>query len=132
MRESPSVLFDAETYALVVGTLAKYGSFRSDGNQIEGALDVGFSVSHGPELFDEIASEMAEDRMEITETAATQIARSFQIGFSTNFKNTNSNEEAIDTNLDPSTIPCVWSSGLLSNMAKKCNLLNPCTISFAR
>jgi pentatricopeptide repeat protein len=81
MRDSSSVFFDAEAFGLIIGGLAKHGSFRLDASPIEGAVAAGFSVV-GPKLFDEIAAEMAEDLMELTEAAALSIAQSFEVGFS--------------------------------------------------
>ena len=82
MRDCSSVFFDAEAFGLIIGALAKHGSFRLGASPIEGAVAAGFSVDHGPKLFDEIAAEMAEDLMELTEAAALTIAQSFEVGFS--------------------------------------------------
>jgi hypothetical protein len=82
MRDSSSVLFDAEAFGLIIGGLAKHGSFLLDASPIEGAVAAGFSVDHGPKLFDEVAAEMAEDLMELTEAAALTISQSFEVGFS--------------------------------------------------
>jgi hypothetical protein len=82
MRQSPGVYFDADSYALIVGSLAKAGSFRVDGTtMIEGAKEAGFSSTHGPELFDQIATEMAQDILELSEAAAKAIQAAFVEGF---------------------------------------------------
>ena len=77
MRESEGVLLDAETYALLIAALARRGCFRPDANPIGDVVDYGFSVSSGPILFDELAAEMAEDILELTETSADAIAKGF-------------------------------------------------------
>jgi pentatricopeptide repeat protein len=82
MRDASSVFFDAESFGLIIAGLAKHGSFRLDASPIQGAVAAGFSVDHGPKLFDEIAAEMAEDLMELTEAAALTIAQSFEVAFS--------------------------------------------------
>jgi hypothetical protein len=81
MRQSSGVFFDADTYAATLGSLAKNGHFRADSLPIDGASIAGFKASHGPSLFDEIASEMAEDILELTEPAAKNIFDSFLKGF---------------------------------------------------
>jgi pentatricopeptide repeat protein len=82
MRDSSSVIFDADAFGLIIGGLAEHGSFLLDASPIEGAVAAGFSVDHGPKLFDEIATEMAQDIMELTEAAALMIAQSFKVAFS--------------------------------------------------
>ena len=81
MRQSSGVHFDAESYALILGSLAKFGYFCSDGSVVEGAEKVGFKSAGGPELFDEIAAEMAEDLLEISEATAKSLMIAFQDGF---------------------------------------------------
>jgi pentatricopeptide repeat protein len=73
MRESDGVIFDAEIYALLIGSLARCGLFRSEAAAID-ILEHGFSVASGPELFDQLASEMSEDLLELTENATKVIA----------------------------------------------------------
>lgn len=81
MRQSTGVFFDSDVYALIIGSLARFRFFCVDGVPIEGARDVGFSSTHGPELFDEIALEMADDLLELSEVAATNIMNGFLEGF---------------------------------------------------
>jgi hypothetical protein len=81
MRESAGTFLDADTYALIIGALARLGHFRKDARPIEGATEYGFTVARGPWLLDEIASEMADEMLELTESAAKILFNSFQLGF---------------------------------------------------
>lgn len=82
MRTSPGVHFDADTYALIIGSLAKLGHFCVGAKAIDGTSDAGFAATHGPSLFDQLANEMAEDILELTEPAAKHLLNSFATGFS--------------------------------------------------
>lgn len=81
MRVSDGVHLDAETYALIVGSLARQGCFRIDAKPIDRAGEYGFAATSGPKLFDELASELAEDLLELTEASAKTIFDAFQEGF---------------------------------------------------
>ena len=81
MRRSPGVILDSETYAMIIGSLAKCGCFKSDASPIEGYRTAGFEASHGPHLFDELAVMMGEDILELTEEAARRIFEDFVAGF---------------------------------------------------
>jgi hypothetical protein len=81
MRNSPGAHMDSETYALILGTLARNGCFREDSTPIESALEAGFSATHGPRLFDDMASEMASDIMELTEASALELHKAFSQSF---------------------------------------------------
>ena len=50
MQESSGVYFDSESYALILGSLAKFGHFCVDAVPIDG------TTNSGPKLFDELAS----------------------------------------------------------------------------
>eukprot|EP00980_Cylindrotheca_fusiformis_P017892 scaffold5682_cov140-Cylindrotheca_fusiformis.AAC.3 len=82
MRNSPCVIFDADSYALIIGSLAELGCFCVGAKAIDEAATAGFTATHGPTLFDEIASEMADDILELTEPAARRLLSSFTRGFS--------------------------------------------------
>lgn len=60
-RQSDGVFLDADTYALLFSTLARLGSFDAD------------ATGGGPALFDHLASECAQDLLELTPAAARQI-----------------------------------------------------------
>jgi hypothetical protein len=81
MRDSAGTFLDADTYALIIGALARLGCFRKGAKPIEGAMEYGFSVASGPGLLDEIASELAEEMLELTESAAKFMFDSFRLGF---------------------------------------------------
>lgn len=81
MRNSPGVYLDADTYAMIIGSLARFGWFREDSSTVEGFDQCGFTSSHGAGLFDEIATEMASDILELTESASKQIMDAFLVGF---------------------------------------------------
>lgn len=81
MRVSEGVFLDADTYALAIGSLARQGCFRLDAAPIDGATEYGFSDAFGPKLFNELASELADDLLELSESAAKTIFNSFRTGF---------------------------------------------------
>jgi hypothetical protein len=81
MRDSEGAFLDADTYALIIGALARLGYFRQDATHIQGATENGFTVACGPGLLDEIASELADEMLELTESAAKLIFDSFRLGF---------------------------------------------------
>lgn len=81
MRDSDGTFLDADTYALIIGAMARLGCFHKDAKPIEGAMEYGFTVASGPRLFDEIASEMAEEMLELTEYAAKILFDSFRLGY---------------------------------------------------
>ena len=78
MRESAGVYMDAETYVLILASLAEQGYFGSHAPAPdERMIEAGFSQT-GPALFDALATEMAEDLLEFNETTAALLYRSFQ------------------------------------------------------
>lgn len=101
MRALPGVHFDSETYANIVGSLARSKCFHRDAEPISGVDELGLSHSSGPKLLDAIMSEMAEDLVEISEDAAMMILHDFEDGFSisgdatTNTASDSSPEEAL-------------------------------------
>ena len=74
MQSSPRVYFDPETYALLISSLAESGCFRLDAAEIEWSTT-------GPELFNKLAQDMADDILEINNYSAKMIADSFLVGF---------------------------------------------------
>ena len=82
MRTFPSVLLDAETYTTLVSAVAENGYFTKNAKPIEGAYDLGYvHYQCGPNFFDCLISEMAEDVLEISDSCATQIRNAFVRGF---------------------------------------------------
>ena len=79
MREADGVVLDSETYAIIVATIAREGRFLVDAPVIDGANQLGFSS--GPQLFDELATLMSEDLLELSNAAAATIYAAFVAGF---------------------------------------------------
>jgi hypothetical protein len=80
MKAESTVLFDAETYVMVLAAIAKNGYFSKGAPPIEGALGLGYPLASGPELFDIIVQEMADDILEINSDCAQQLANSLYEG----------------------------------------------------
>jgi hypothetical protein len=80
MRQAPGVHLDADTYATLIGSIAERGGFRSDATPIAGLESI---VQHscGPELFNELAQEMADDVLELTNSSARVLHNAFVKGF---------------------------------------------------
>ena len=83
IREAPGAHLDAETYAMIIGSIARRGFFRHDAKPIAGLSELGLKPC-GPALLDEIFNVMVEDLIEITEEAALDLYRDFMEGFSEN------------------------------------------------
>jgi len=81
MQSTPGVILDPENYVLLLATIAENGFLRNDSPPIEGAIDIGYKHSCGPELFDEIATEMSNEALEITSASARRLYNSLAIGF---------------------------------------------------
>lgn len=81
MRNAASVILEAENYVLLISAMAENGYFRKNSNPIDGAIDLGYSVSCGPKLFDEIVQEMAEDVLEVSSASARRLYNALAIGF---------------------------------------------------
>jgi len=88
MRRCDGVHLDADTYALVIGSVARRGCFFWGASPIEGAAGLGFSATSGPALFDDLASAMADDILELTEAAANTIFNSFATDINKKFAQT--------------------------------------------
>lgn len=91
MQHSPGVHLLAETYALLISTLARNGWFQRCPSEQQSETvtsydsdllrPYGFSASSGPALFDQLASEMADDILELDESSANAIIDGFNAGF---------------------------------------------------
>lgn len=81
MRKSEGVIFDSETYGLLIGALARRGYFIPGGLSVDGASTLGSLEMGGPALFDTISTEMAEDLLELSLDAAETILDGFVSGF---------------------------------------------------
>mmetsp|Transcript_14598 Transcript_14598/g.16978 ORF Transcript_14598/g.16978 Transcript_14598/m.16978 type:complete len:593 (+) Transcript_14598:1-1779(+) len=81
MKDIPSIHFEIETYSMLLSSIARLGYFRCDSSQIQGAIEIGYGPGYGPSLFDQLATEMSEDILEITNECATSIRNGFALGF---------------------------------------------------
>jgi hypothetical protein len=95
LRQSPVAYLDSELYGLMIGSLARLGVFCAEDDNgagggepvavvVEGFQSLGYNNSHGPKLFDEIASRMADDLLEVSEAVAKELFDSFMKGYSKN------------------------------------------------
>ena len=82
MRLATFVHFEAETYALILSSLARRGYFRQDSEAIHGAGELfGCASGCGAPLFNAIAADMADDVLEISIDSAKEIRNAFVEGF---------------------------------------------------
>jgi len=88
MKDAQGVHFDSETYALIIGSLARNGCLSSNAEPIVGATEIGFTHSCGPKLLDEIMTDVADDIIEISEEAASMLCREFLAGSSSGTSDT--------------------------------------------
>jgi hypothetical protein len=79
MKESSTVLLESEIFSMLISSLAAYGYFCPNAAPINGAQELGYTK--GPELLNEILRDMAEDVVEISNKAATEIRNGFVQGF---------------------------------------------------
>eukprot|EP00571_Detonula_confervacea_P017315 CAMPEP_0172298480 /NCGR_PEP_ID=MMETSP1058-20130122/1116_1 /TAXON_ID=83371 /ORGANISM="Detonula confervacea, Strain CCMP 353" /LENGTH=981 /DNA_ID=CAMNT_0013007755 /DNA_START=554 /DNA_END=3496 /DNA_ORIENTATION=- len=91
MQSTQGVILEPETYVMLIASIAENKWFCENSPPIEGAIDLGYNHSHGPGLFDELATEMASDALEITSASARRLYNSLAIGFQSesNFDNEN-------------------------------------------
>eukprot|EP00979_Chaetoceros_neogracilis_P012761 scaffold3465_cov267-Chaetoceros_neogracile.AAC.2 len=82
MRQVPSIHFEAETYVLILSSLARRGYFRTDSEPIHGVGEFGYASKCGASLFNVIAAEMADDILEISSDSAKEMRNAFVDGFS--------------------------------------------------
>lgn len=87
MQTIPSVIFDAETYVLMLTSLARRGFFRNTANAAHAistsVLDeLGFEQGYGAGLFNGLVSQMAEDVLDISSDSAKEIRNAFVDSFS--------------------------------------------------
>lgn len=80
MRNAPSVHFESDTYVNFISILARLGYFKGDSHDIESASDLGYPGS-GPKLLDHLASQMAEEILEMTSRQAIDIRNAMVDGF---------------------------------------------------
>ena len=89
MQHTPGVHLIAETYAMLLSTTARHGWFRTDdemANPIQSPRSTAmkrlkFRHYYGPELLDELCTEMSRDVLELDESCAAMIIEGFNVGF---------------------------------------------------
>lgn len=111
MRDSQLVFLEPENYVLLLSTLAENGCFKTNATPIDGIDGLGYKNNRGPELFDELAGEMAEDVLEISAASARRLYNALATGLEgENFTNevkpintlagvSTNNEEAAESDL---------------------------------
>ena len=80
MRDEPCVRLEPENYVLLISTIAQNGYFNNTSQALEGAKEVGYQHGYGAKFFDELATEMAEDVLEITGASARRLYNSLAEG----------------------------------------------------
>eukprot|EP00550_Attheya_septentrionalis_P002730 CAMPEP_0198291006 /NCGR_PEP_ID=MMETSP1449-20131203/8670_1 /TAXON_ID=420275 /ORGANISM="Attheya septentrionalis, Strain CCMP2084" /LENGTH=912 /DNA_ID=CAMNT_0043989587 /DNA_START=393 /DNA_END=3131 /DNA_ORIENTATION=- len=81
MRKAPRVTMEPETYVQVIASIAEKGCFRPDALPLDGIKELGYSASSGPELFDLICAQMADDVLAITSASARRMHNALVSGF---------------------------------------------------
>mmetsp|Transcript_43018 Transcript_43018/g.104137 ORF Transcript_43018/g.104137 Transcript_43018/m.104137 type:complete len:836 (+) Transcript_43018:76-2583(+) len=81
MKEGEFVILQPETYVQLIACIAEAGYFREGSESIAGVEDLGYSVGSGPQLFDVLAQELADNSVEITAASAKRLYNAFQRGF---------------------------------------------------
>jgi hypothetical protein len=85
MRRVPSVHLDVDTYIQIVAGIAERGGFRPDYAVVETENDSNgnsdTTIHFGPSLLDQLVSEMSEEVIEISATAARRLYNALCDGF---------------------------------------------------
>lgn len=79
MQDCPGVHWDVESYTVLLSSLARFGYFFGDKQNIE-RHSVDKATLHGPQLFDSLVSNMADDILELTEETSLELTEAFQYG----------------------------------------------------
>mmetsp|Transcript_6199 Transcript_6199/g.11077 ORF Transcript_6199/g.11077 Transcript_6199/m.11077 type:complete len:571 (+) Transcript_6199:132-1844(+) len=105
MQALGGVVLETWIYCLVLSTIAENGYFRNDALPIEGAVDIGYTHACGPKLFDEIASDMAAEALEITPECATQLQKALLSSASAHSTIAATSISSMEKQLPPTQIP---------------------------
>ncbi|KAL7533901.1 hypothetical protein ACHAXR_005517, partial [Thalassiosira sp. AJA248-18] len=97
MKSTQGVILEPETYVLLLASTAENGYFCNNSSPIEDAQNLGYSHSHGPKLFDAIATEMAHDSLDITSASARQLSNALALGFKEFQRDPNSASDVVST-----------------------------------
>jgi len=81
MQNCSGVHWDVESYTILLSSLAKFGYFFGDKQQVGEREDLGDDDDlYGPKLFDFLVSDMANDILELTEATSIELFDAFQQG----------------------------------------------------
>lgn len=81
MKEIDTVYLRPETYIQLIALTAENGFFKTDCNDIEGAIELGYSAAHGPKLFDDLVAELSHEFAEISSASARRLYNALKKGF---------------------------------------------------
>ena len=135
MRDSQLVFLEPENYVLLLSTLAENGCFKSNATPIDDIEGLGYKNNRGPELFDELAGEMAEDVLEISAASARRLYNALATGLEgENFTNevkpintlagvSTNNEEAAESELILSRVSVDKKTALCPRSGVKLSLI---------
>jgi hypothetical protein len=73
LKDTPSVVLDAETYVQIIAAVAENGFFHPDSPPVAGASELGYSPAKGPELLNQLATSLAEEVLEISSASAKRL-----------------------------------------------------------
>jgi len=101
IKNIPSIHLDQETYILLLSTIAEEGYFSpffsplssSSSIPIEGIVEMGYSPGYGPLLFDQLATEMSDHVLELTNESVKQLRNAFVQGFQNSKSDSNKSAE---------------------------------------
>mmetsp|Transcript_25980 Transcript_25980/g.61651 ORF Transcript_25980/g.61651 Transcript_25980/m.61651 type:complete len:1008 (-) Transcript_25980:1378-4401(-) len=84
MKEGDSVEIVPETLVQLIACVAENGYFSERACPLNGADEFGYENACGPSFFDRLASELADNTLEITSASAKRLYNAFQVGFGNN------------------------------------------------
>lgn len=132
MQAMPSVHLECETYIAIIAGLAENGHLHPQAEAIRGIEKLGFSASSGPQLLDDIASDMSNEFHEISLASAKRLYNAFAEGFSTADRESTSslaplrldNERADDNDLITSRVVVDPETGICPRSGSSLRLIN--------
>jgi len=80
MKGDKNVLLQPETFVQLIACIAENGYFRIEAKPIAGTEDLPYSKKCGPNLFNDLASELADICVEISSASAKRLYNAFQRG----------------------------------------------------
>jgi len=91
MQDSAGVHWDVKSYTVLLSSLARFGYFFADNDHQKSEDEI-----YGPDLFDTLVSDMANNILELTEATFLDLTEAFRIGHRDhlNLKSINSNDNS--------------------------------------